>query len=158
LDGLEIKEIEGNIYDKWAYTGKSYLKENIKITSPLKPNQIIGVGKNFSNNLDKVSKEEFENPVLFFKSTSSITGPFDKVYIPDSVEEIKYESELAVVIGREGKNIKEENALNYVFGYTVVNDFTAPQFFHKDGHWFVGKSFDTLLPVGPVIQTELPIS
>ena len=59
------------------------------------------------------------------------------------------------MIGKEAKNIEAEKALEYVFGYTVGNDVTAPQFFHNDGHWTLGKAFDTFTPLGPFIETEL---
>lgn len=75
--------------------------------------------------------------------------------IPPSLDEVKFESELAVIIGREASHIAEEEALDYIFGYTIGNDVTAPQYFHPDGHWTIGKSFNSFTPLGPFIETDL---
>jgi 2-keto-4-pentenoate hydratase/2-oxohepta-3-ene-1,7-dioic acid hydratase in catechol pathway len=96
-----------------------------------------------------------EIPVFFFKPTSSVIGPEQEIIIPEDIEQVKFESELAIIIGKEAKNVPESEVLDYVFGYTVGNDVTAPQYFHQDGHWTIGKSFDTFTPLGPVIETEL---
>jgi 2-keto-4-pentenoate hydratase/2-oxohepta-3-ene-1,7-dioic acid hydratase in catechol pathway len=82
-------------------------------------------------------------------------NPEEQIVIPEGIDRVKFESELAIVIGKQTKMVPESEALNYVFGYTVGNDVTAPQFFHEDGHWTIGKSFDTFTPLGPVIETEL---
>ncbi|WP_374561053.1 fumarylacetoacetate hydrolase family protein [Sinobaca sp. H24] len=96
-----------------------------------------------------------EIPVFFYKPASSLIGSGAEVRIPEGVDEIKFESELAVVIGKRTKNIEENEVLDSILGYTVGNDVTAPQFFHEAGHWTVGKSFDTFTPLGPAIQTDL---
>ena len=125
------------------------------LLAPVEPNQIIGIGANYVSKKADLPSELPEIPVFFFKPTSSVIGPEADIVIPEGIDQVKFESELAIVIGKEAKNVPESEVLDYVFGYTVGNDVTAPQFFHQDGHWTIGKSFDTFTPLGPVIETEL---
>ncbi|MDQ0216975.1 DUF2437 domain-containing protein [Peribacillus cavernae] len=150
-----IKEIKGNLFGDWEYTGQTFSRSDVKLLAPLEPNQIIGIGANYVSNVEDLPSELPEIPVFFFKPTSSVIGPEEEIVIPAGIEQVKFESELAIVIGKEAKNVPEADVLDYVFGYTVGNDVTAPQYFHQDGHWTIGKSFDTFTPLGPVIETEI---
>ncbi|MED3761138.1 fumarylacetoacetate hydrolase family protein [Peribacillus frigoritolerans] len=150
-----IRVIKGDIFGAWEYTGQTFSQGEVKSIAPLEPNQIIGIGANFVSNVEDLPEQLPEIPVFFFKPTSSVIGPDDEIIIPEGIKEVKFESELAIVIGKEAKNVPESDVLDYVFGYTVGNDVTAPQFFHQDGHWTIGKSFDTFTPLGPVIETVL---
>ncbi|WP_019240736.1 MULTISPECIES: fumarylacetoacetate hydrolase family protein [Bacillus] len=150
-----IREINGNMFNSWTYTGKVHKLNEVKILAPLEPNQIIGIGANYVLNKEELPEELPEIPVFFFKPTSSVIGPEDEIVIPKGIDSVKFESELAIIIGKEAREIDESEVTDYIFGYTVTNDVTAPQFFHSAGHWMVGKSFDTFTPLGPVIETEL---
>lgn len=150
-----IREIKGDMFGDWEYAGKTFSQDEVKFLAPLEPNQIIGIGANYVAKVEDLPKELPEIPVFFFKPTSSVIGPEEEIVIPEGIEQVKFESELAIVIGKEAKNVPESQVLDYVFGYTVGNDVTAPQFFHQDGHWTIGKSFDTFTPLGPVIETQL---
>jgi 2-keto-4-pentenoate hydratase/2-oxohepta-3-ene-1,7-dioic acid hydratase in catechol pathway len=158
LQDGRLLEIEGDIFGKWDTTGASYDESEVHLLSPLIPHSIIGVGKNYLAPNEARPDKLPEIPVFFFKPTSSVIGPNDEIKIPSSLDKIKFESELAVVIGKEARHISEQEAMDYVFGYTIANDVTAPQFFHQDGHWMVGKSFDTFTPMGPYLETELDLS
>lgn len=155
-----IEEITGNIFDQWKRTGNIYKENEIKLISPLEPNQIIGIGANYVG--EEKEKEQITKasdlPLFFLKSTSSIIGPGEEIRIPKLGDEVKFESELAVVIGKEMSQIAEDKVFDYIFGYTVANDVTSPAYFHKDGPWTLGKSFNTFTPIGPVIETELDLS
>jgi len=151
----EIKVIEGDIFGNWTYTGRVYSINEVKLLSPIMPNQIIGIGANYVTKKEDVPSTIPKIPVFFFKPTSSIIGPEEEIIIPDAIDKVKFESELAIIIGKNAKNITEDKVLDYIFGYTVANDVTAPQYFHEDGHWTIGKSFDTFTPLGPYIETEL---
>ncbi|RAK16620.1 2-keto-4-pentenoate hydratase/2-oxohepta-3-ene-1,7-dioic acid hydratase in catechol pathway [Anoxybacillus vitaminiphilus] len=153
-DGV-IREIQGDMFSEWEYTGKIFSKHEVKFLAPLEPNQIIGIGANYVSKKEELPALLPEIPVFFFKPTSSVIGPEEEIIIPNGIDQVKFESELAVVIGKEAKHVPESDVLDYVFGYTVGNDVTAPQFFHQDGHWTLGKAFDTFTPLGPVIETEL---
>ncbi|MDQ0272318.1 fumarylacetoacetate hydrolase family protein [Cytobacillus purgationiresistens] len=155
VEGEEIRVFSGDMFGDWSYTGDTYNKGDVKTLAPLQPKHVIGIGANFVANKQDLPETLPEIPVFFFKPSSSVIGPEEAIVIPSGTQQVKFESELAVVIGKEAKNVSEDAILDYVFGYTVGNDVTAPQFFHADGHWTVGKSFDTFTPLGPVIETEL---
>lgn len=155
LENNQLKAIQGCMFQDWTYTGETFTLDQVKLLAPLVPNQIIGIGANFVATKEELPNELPQIPIFFSKPVVSVIGPEDEVKIPESVDEIKFESELAVIIGKEMKNVAKEDVLDYVFGYTVANDITAPQFFVNSSNWFVGKSFDTFTPLGPVIETEL---
>lgn len=155
LEEEVIKEVKGNIFSDWEYTDRTFSKDEVTLLAPLEPNHIIGIGANYVSKLEELPDKPVDIPVFFFKPASSVIGPEEQIVIPTSIEQVKFESELAIIIGKEAKNVPEADVLDYVFGYTVANDVTAPQYFHQDGHWTVGKAFDTFTPLGPVIETEL---
>ncbi|MGP4060553.1 fumarylacetoacetate hydrolase family protein [Halobacillus sp. H74] len=154
IKGDEIQEITGDIFNEWDYTGEVYSENEIGWLAPLESNHIIGIGANYVAESDDLPEQGPDMPVFFFKPNSSVIGPAADIKIPQAIEEVKFESELAVVIGKEANGINEEEVLDHVFGYTIGNDVTAPQYFHENGHWTLGKSFDTFTPLGPVIETE----
>ncbi len=158
LEQGKLYEIEGDIFTDWKKTGNEYEVSRVHLLAPLIPNTIIGVGKNYVAMGEAKPEHVPAIPVLFYKPVSSMIGPEDQIMLPSGLEGVKFESELAVVIGKKASKISEEEALDYVFGYTIANDITAPQFFHPDGHWMVGKSFDTFTPIGPYIETELQLA
>src|SRR5205085_5971042 len=99
------------------------------------------------------------DPIFFTKATTTVNGPYDDIVIDPSVsEQVDWEAELGVVIGKTGKNIREEDALSYVFGYTVINDVTARDIQARHKQYFKGKSIDGYCPMGPWIVTadEVP--
>lgn len=155
VTGDDISVIEGDLYENWSYTGEVLPLEQVQVLAPVEPSKIIGIGANYVGSREERPEELPEIPVFFFKPSSSVIGPDQEIVIPELVDEVKFESELAVVIGKETRNVDEEDVLDHIFGYTIGNDVTAPQFFHEDGHWTVGKSFDTFTPIGPYIETEL---
>jgi 2-keto-4-pentenoate hydratase/2-oxohepta-3-ene-1,7-dioic acid hydratase in catechol pathway len=153
-----IKEIRGDLFDSWEYTGAVYNVNDVRMEAPLVPNSIIGIGKNYLAP-DEVRPEKLPDiPVLFYKPVTTLISTEDKIILPPTVDEVKFESELAVVIGKEAKNISEAEVFDYIFGYTVGNDVTAFSLFHPDGHWTLGKAADTFTPLGPVLETELDLS
>ncbi|MCK7606203.1 fumarylacetoacetate hydrolase family protein [Geobacillus stearothermophilus] len=155
VSGEVVREIEGDVFGEWDYTGSVFRCDDVAFAAPLVPRHVIGIGANYVASSEQRPAELPDIPVFFFKPSSSVIGPEAEVVIPSGVGEVKFESELAVVIGKEAKQVSEEDVWSYIFGYTVANDVTAPQFFHPDGHWTIGKSFDTFTPLGPVIETEL---
>jgi 2-keto-4-pentenoate hydratase/2-oxohepta-3-ene-1,7-dioic acid hydratase in catechol pathway len=152
--GYEV--IEGDIFSDWGFTGQVIEESKAKLLAPLAPHHILGIGKNFVTEGAAVP-EAPELPIWFFKPTSAVIGPDASIMLPAPSYEAKFESELAVIIGKEGKNIKIEDVQDYIFGYTVANDLADSTYFHTEGHWTVGKSFDTFCPLGPHIETELQL-
>ena len=131
--------------------------EEVTVTAPLhNPSKIIAVGLNYLDHCEEAKLPVPKEPVLFTKWPNSITGPYDDLYWPEKVtREVDYDVELGVVIGRRGRNISEKDALDYVCGYTVVNDVSARDLqFANAKQWDRGKSLDTFCPWGPYIVTR----
>jgi len=129
--------------------------EKEELDAPLRnPGKIVAIGLNYIDHASESKMELPKHPLVFTKFTSSITGPFDSIIFSSSLtEKVDYEVELAVVIGKRVKNITKESALDYVFGYTVINDVSARDIQFYDGQWVRGKSLDTFCPMGPYIVT-----
>ncbi|MCQ2964832.1 MAG: fumarylacetoacetate hydrolase family protein, partial [archaeon] len=96
-----------------------------------------------------------DTPKLFIKPSTSVIGTNDNIIKPNMSNEIDYEGELAIVIGKKCKNVEVDESNDYIFGYTVLNDVTARDVQRYDEQWTRGKSFDTFAPIGPVIETDL---
>lgn len=118
------------------------------------PGKIICLGQNYAAHAAEQGKAPPEVPMIFAKFASSIIGPGENVALPSRyTQQVDYEVELAVVIGRRGKEIPQDQALHYVAGYTILNDVTARDFQAKDKQWVRAKSCDTFAPLGPHIVT-----
>ncbi|WP_188456599.1 fumarylacetoacetate hydrolase family protein [Virgibacillus oceani] len=150
-----LQQIEGDIFSDWMHTEIIHRFEQVELLEPLTPRHVIGIGANYVGKTDELPIELPAIPVFFYKPISSVIGSGKPIVIPGEAEEVKFESELAAVIGKRARNIPEKDVTDYIFGYTVANDVTAPQFFHEAGHWTIGKSFDTFTPLGPYIETKL---
>jgi 2-keto-4-pentenoate hydratase/2-oxohepta-3-ene-1,7-dioic acid hydratase in catechol pathway len=129
-------------------------KMDVRIGCPLyRPSKIICLGLNYLDHKEESGFEKPPKPLLFCKTQNTLAGPFDPVILPQSCNQIDWEVELAVVIGREGKRICPEDALNYVAGFSVMNDVSGRDAQFADSQWFRGKSFDTFAPLGPALVT-----
>jgi 2-keto-4-pentenoate hydratase/2-oxohepta-3-ene-1,7-dioic acid hydratase in catechol pathway len=118
------------------------------------PPKIICLGLNYFDHAAETNSRVPDEPVIFMKPHTAITGPNMKIIKPQFVKELDYEGELCIVMGKTAKNVSAAEAKNHVFGYTVFNDVSARDFQFKDGQWTRGKSFDTFAPTGPCITTE----
>ena len=119
-----------------------------------KPGKFIGIGLNYSDHAKETEWTAPEEPIVFFKSNSSISGPNDDVYLPIGSKKSDWEVELGVVIGKEAKYVSEDQAQEYIAGYCVVNDLSERAFqLEHSGQWVKGKSCDTFGPIGPYIMT-----
>jgi 2-keto-4-pentenoate hydratase/2-oxohepta-3-ene-1,7-dioic acid hydratase in catechol pathway len=117
--------------------------------------KFICVGLNYADHAAESGMVLPEEPVIFFKATSSIMGPNDDVEIPRNSVKTDWEVELGVVIGKEAKYVEKADALDYVAGYCVVNDLSERDFqLHRSGQWVKGKSADTFGPIGPWLVTR----
>ena len=116
-----------------------------------RPGKIVCVGMNYRSHLKEQDGRFPSKPVLFCKASSSVIKDRENIICPADTEELDYEVELAVIINRRMKNIPEEKVLEYIYGYTIINDVTARDIQHSEGQWFRAKSFDTFAPIGPVI-------
>lgn len=120
-----------------------------------RPSKIVCVGLNFKDHAKESGLESPKEPVLFFKATSSIIGPNDPVTIPKGSEKTDWEVELAIVIEKRASYVSEADALNYVAGYALHNDYSERAFqIERGGQWVKGKSCDTFAPFGPFLVTK----
>ena len=133
---------------------------SIRLISPVpNPSKVVAIGLNYKDHAKEQGVSLPSAPLIFAKFPSSVTGPFDDItWDPALTNEVDYEVELGVVIGKRARRVSETHALDYVFGYTVINDISARNLQFGDKQWVRGKSLDTFCPVGPVIVTadEIP--
>lgn len=144
--------------DSWLKNNQENLPEvdrSIRLGSPIgRPSKIICVGLNYSLHAKETGANIPEQPVLFMKASSSLSGPFDPIIIPKHSTKTDWEVELAVIIGKKASYVTEESAMNYVAGYALHNDVSERDFqLNHGGQWVKGKSCDTFAPIGPYLIT-----
>jgi 2-keto-4-pentenoate hydratase/2-oxohepta-3-ene-1,7-dioic acid hydratase in catechol pathway len=144
----------GGWLEKVAAVTDAGKKMDVRIACPVsQTSKIICLGINYDEHSKEAGFKRPQKPVLFSKSPNTLNGPFDPILLPKSSGQVDWEVELAVIIGREGKRIKQKDAFDYIAGYTVMNDVSGREAQFFDTQWFRGKSFDTFAPLGPAIVT-----
>lgn len=135
---------------------------SVRLGSPIcRPSKIVCIGLNFRDHAAESKMELPKEPVIFFKSTTSLVGPNDPLVIPKNGTKVDWEVELAVVIGKKALYISKEDALSFVAGFVLHNDYSERSFqLERGGQWVKGKSADTFAPLGPFLATpdEIPNS
>ena len=136
------------------------ISENERLGAPIcRPSKIVCVGLNYTKHAHESGAQVPSEPVLFFKSTTAICGPYDDVIIPKGSQKTDWEVELAVVISKKASYVEEENAMDFVAGYVLHNDISEREFqLERQGQWVKGKSNDTFAPLGPWLTTRDEIS
>ena len=144
---------------------KNWLNENehsiysinaqLRFGAPVaRPSKLICIGLNFSDHAKESGAKTPAEPVVFFKATTAICGPYDDLVIPKKATKTDWEVELAIVIGKKAKYVKESEALDYIAGYLLHNDYSEREFqLERGGQWVKGKSADTFAPLGPYLIT-----
>ena len=132
------------------------VSKNIRLGSPVtRPSKIVCIGLNYADHAKETNAKIPSEPIIFFKSTTALCGPYDDVIIPKNSTKTDWEVELAVVIGKKASYVNETEALNYVAGYCLHNDLSEREFqLEKNGQWVKGKSCDTFAPLGPFMATQ----
>ncbi len=119
-----------------------------------RPGKVVAIGRNYRDHVDEEGAEAPPAPLIFAKWPSAIVGPGAEIrWDPELTAQVDYEAELAVVIGRSARRVSEAEALDYVLGYTCLNDVSARDLQFGDGQWVRGKSLDTFCPMGPALVT-----
>ena len=163
-DHKTAEVLQGSLFDgTLERTGKRV--DVASLLPPVKPEAIFCIGQNYMKHWEEIAKKSGipvpERPVIFMKQNSSVIAHGGDIIMPDLEhgEQLDWEVELTMVIGKACKNATKENALSYVCGYTVGNDVTSRHWQKKSGasQWIKGKSFDTFCPLGPVIATTAAI-
>lgn len=157
-DAQTAKEIAEHPFGTPTFTGRSWPLADVRLLAPILASKVICVGKNYAAHAAEMGGEAPEDPVIFIKPNTSIAGPGAPIMLPPSSNEVHYEGELAVVIGRPCKDVPAAKALDVVLGYTVANDVTARDQQWHDGQWTRAKGYDTFCPLGPWIETKLDVS
>ncbi len=134
-------------------------RERVRLCAPVpRPGKVLGVVRNYAAHAAEHGADAPEEPVLFVVASSAVIGPEDEILLPEASEQVDFEGELAVVVGRRARDLGVETALDCVAGYCAANDVTARDFQNTRGQRFIGKSCDTFAPLGPVLVTadEVP--
>lgn len=147
-----------NRLQKFIESNKNKLpkvSKDLRLSSPVsRPSKIICIGLNYADHARETNAAIPTEPIIFFKSTTSLIGPFDDVVIPKNSTKSDWEVELAVVISKKASYVEEADALNYVAGYCLHNDLSEREFqLERGGQWVKGKSCDTFAPLGPFMAT-----
>jgi 2-keto-4-pentenoate hydratase/2-oxohepta-3-ene-1,7-dioic acid hydratase in catechol pathway len=142
---FELNELGG------TPTGPRFRASEVRLLPPTYPTKIVCVGRNYAKHAKELGNEVPEEPLIFLKPNSSLNAHLDPIVYPAISKLVHFEGEIGVVIGRRGRRIRREDAMDYVYGYTCVNDVTARDLQKKDGQFTRGKGCDTFCCVGPVI-------
>ena len=139
--------------------GSSYKLSEVKLLAPCLPSKIICLGLNYQLHVEEVKDKTHLSvpkvPLTFLKPPTTIIGPEDNIVLPPPPRHVDYEGELTIVIGKKAKNVTEDQAREYILGYTCLNDVSERISQNGDGQWTRGKGYDTFAPLGPCIQTEI---
>jgi 2-keto-4-pentenoate hydratase/2-oxohepta-3-ene-1,7-dioic acid hydratase in catechol pathway len=147
--------INGSIFNEFSVSRETAVIK--KILPPVLPPNIIGIGLNYVKHAAETGIERSEIPIMFLKATSSLTAPGDPIMLPKTgPDEVDFEAELAIVIGKPAKNISPHQAMAVILGYCCANDVSAREWQIKKQkkQWSRGKSFDTFCPLGPCLVTK----
>ena len=155
VDGPELVVLKGHpLVNGYDTTGERVPIKDVKLLAPSIPSKVVCIGKNFAAHAAEIGEEVTEEPLIFFKPSSSIIGHGDLIVLPKQSEHVELEAELTIVIGKLTKNVSEKDAMDHVWGFTIANDVTARDLQFSDGQWARSKAFDTFCPLGPWIETE----
>ena len=133
---------------------RAYALSEIEFLPAVYPSKILAIGRNYIDHAIEGGAQPPKAPLIFNKLPNSLSAHEAPIVLPSVSEKIDYEAELAVVIGKRAKQVAESEALDYVFGYTMINDVTARDLQRGDGQWIRGKGLDTFAPLGPFITTR----
>lgn len=136
-------------------TGQRVARKGTRILSPVIPrSKVVAVGRNYAAHIEEMGSDTPESPLLFLKPNTSVIGNDDFILQPSWSNEISYEAELAVIIGRPCKDVPVERVDEVIYGYTAANDVTARDIQREEEQWTRAKGFDTSCPLGPVIDLD----
>jgi 2-keto-4-pentenoate hydratase/2-oxohepta-3-ene-1,7-dioic acid hydratase in catechol pathway len=155
VSGDIVQEIAGDIFTTYQILDVSHPLQTLHVLAPCAPSKIVAVGLNYRTHAAEVRMELPQEPILFLKPSTAVIGPEENIIYPAMAKRVDYEGELGVVIGKKCQAVSVEQAPEFIFGYTCVNDVTARDLQKKDGQWTRAKGFDTFAPLGPFIETEL---
>jgi 2-keto-4-pentenoate hydratase/2-oxohepta-3-ene-1,7-dioic acid hydratase in catechol pathway len=154
VEGENLKVLVGDPYSGIELSGVVLPFSGVELLAPTVPSKVICIGANYSAHAAEISADVPEEPLMFFKPSSSIIGAGQSIVIPKQSDQIELECELVIVVGKEAKNVPMEQVDDYILGFTIGNDVTARDIQFSDLQWARSKAFDTFGPLGPWIETE----
>ena len=155
VEGSTIRLARGELFSGLSATSEVAPIESVKLLPPVVPGKAVCVGVNYRAHASEFGHEVPKAPILFIKPSTALIGPGDAIVRPSISKRVDFEAELTVVIGARARFVPASKFKEYVLGYTCGNDVTARDLQPKDGQWTVAKGFDTFMPLGPWIATDL---
>ncbi len=153
-----VRDIEGLLIDVQTGSGRgatiAFQLDSIDFLPAVYPGKIVAIGRNYVDHAIEGGAEPPKAPLIFNKLPNSLSAHNEPIVLPTISNQVDYEAELAVVMGRTATRVSEAAALDYVFGYTLMNDVSARDLQYGDGQWTRGKGLDTFAPLGPFITTR----
>jgi 2-keto-4-pentenoate hydratase/2-oxohepta-3-ene-1,7-dioic acid hydratase in catechol pathway len=155
VEGEAVRALAGTFFENPVPSGEDIPLDDVRLLAPILPSKVVCLGKNYAAHAAEFGGEVPEEPLVFLKPSTSVSGPGDPIPLPPISNRVDYEGELAVVIGRIARNVRAEEAFRYILGYTCGNDVTLRDLQKKDDQWARAKGFDGSCPLGPWVETEL---
>ena len=157
IEGDDVALLDGAAFAGGRPTGERLRLAEVRLLAPVEPPNVFAIGANYQDHIDETGSTRPERPLIFLKPTTAVIGPDVPIVLPAMApDEVDYEAELAIIIGRKVRNLPPEAAIGAVFGYTCANDISARDCQKRiDRQWTRAKGFDTFCPLGPWIETEL---
>ena len=155
LDGENIDGLTSIPFRRLMRSGISHRISDIRLLAPCTPSKIVALGVNYLSHGEEMSHRIPTEPLIFIKPSTSVIGSEAYINYPPSSQRVDYEGELGAVIGKRTRPVLPQEAPEFIFGYTCVNDVTARDIQARDKQWTRSKGFDTFCPIGPCIETEL---
>ena len=156
IEGQQIREISAAPWTTWSQGARMWRVDDVRLLAPVEPGKIVCIGRNYAAHAAELGHEIPKEPLMFLKATSSLIGPEASIVLTRYSEHVDHEGELAVIIGKTCSQLHEkDDPLEFVLGYTCLNDVTARDLQKKDVQFTRAKSFDTFCPIGPHIETDI---
>jgi len=153
-----VTKIDGHPFGSIDRIGGPMPYADVRLLAPMLPSKIIAVGRNYAAHAAEMGNEVPPEPMIFLKPSTAVIGPGDRIELPPQSDQVEYEAELAIVIGRLCREVPSNRVDEVIFGYTCANDVSARDLQKTDGQWGRAKGFDTFCPLGPWITTGIDAS
>ena len=158
-DSTVVAVVGDPLYAGVQLTDREHKLADVRLLAPVIPrSKVVGIGRNYAAHAAEMGSDVPDEPLMFLKPNTSVVGPGDPVFYPEQTQELHYEGELAVVIGRMCRDVPTDMAADVIYGFTVANDITARDLQRSDVQFTRAKGFDSFCPLGPWIETELDTS